>query len=129
MDETTKMKGTHDTRFSASTRVLEQLKGGINVYWCVHMRVCVCVCVCAHACVCVCVCVCAHACVCVHMRVCVCVCVHMRVCVCTCVCVHMRVCVCLCACCRVSIVCPEILKALCNTIYVWSYRLLYLFRG
>ncbi|XP_065891131.1 coiled-coil domain-containing protein 63-like [Dysidea avara] len=30
LDETTKMKGTHDTRFSASTRVLEQLKGGVE---------------------------------------------------------------------------------------------------
>jgi len=30
LDETAKRKGTHDARFSASTRVLEQLKAGIK---------------------------------------------------------------------------------------------------
>ena len=43
-----------------------------------------------HLCVCVCVRVCAHACV--HVYVCVCVCMFVRVCVCTYVCVYLCTC-------------------------------------
>src|SRR4029434_11309609 len=64
-------------------RVSEQVDVCMHVCVCVWVCVCVCaqVCVCVLVWVCVCVFVCAHVCVCVCAQVCVCVCVSHSVCV------------------------------------------------
>ena len=56
MEETAQRKGTHDTRFSASTRVLEQLKAGECVCVCMYVCMSVCARTHVHACARVCVC-------------------------------------------------------------------------
>ena len=72
----------------------------VCLFMCVYSSVCLCTCVCVYVCVCMCLCVCVYMCVCLCVCVCMCVsmcvylCVH--VCVSMCLCVHVCVSVCTC---------------------------------
>jgi hypothetical protein len=99
---------------------------------CVHVGMCVCVCMHVYVLVGMCVCVCMHVCVrmyicvhvCAHVGMCVCVCVHVcaYVYMCSCVCACGRVCMCMCACVCVHVyVCMCMCACVCACMHVYAH--------